>query len=128
MTKYSDGTKRELIRMVEKQRRSIGSAAKELGVEKSVAVRWMRIYEFHGYEGLIKKFGSYSGEFKTGAVEYMHRNHLSIHEASAVYGIPSHATLMNWERILCGIHTSTLCAISCLSYSQFNHLPFLILD
>ena len=99
MTKYTIETKRRLVELVEKQKRSIGSAAKELGVSRTVAERWMRMYEFHGYEGLGMKRHSYTGEFKINVVEYMHVNHLSIKEASAKFGIPSDATLLNWERI-----------------------------
>ena len=45
------------------------------------------------------KSGTYSGEFKVHVVKYMHENHLSINEASAIFGIPSDATLLKWEQI-----------------------------
>ena len=99
MTKYSIETKRELIEMIENKNHSIGSAAKALGITKPMAQRWMKMYEHHGYEGLIIKKGTYSGEFKISVVEYMHENHLSLQEASARYGIPSRSTLVKWERI-----------------------------
>lgn len=99
MTKYSIKVKRELIEMIEHKNHSIGSAAKALGITKPMAQRWMKMYEHHGYEGLIIKRGTYSGEFKINVVEYMHENHLSLQEASARYGIPSRSTLVKWERI-----------------------------
>lgn len=99
MTKYTVETKKKLIEMIEKKNHSINSAARELGVSESIAKRWMKMYEHHGYEGLMRKAGTYSGEFKVSVVEYMHANYLSASEASARYGIPSDATLVNWERI-----------------------------
>ena len=99
MTKYSIETKRELIDKVENKNHAIGSAANELGISKSVATRWVKMYEYHGYEGLMMRSGIYTGEFKISVVEYMHQNHLSIKEASAKFGIPSHTTLWKWERI-----------------------------
>ena len=98
MAKYTIETKKRLIELTEKEH-TIRSAAKELGVTISIAQRWIQMYEFHGNEGLLKKSGTYTGEFKIEVVEYMHENHLSIREASAKYGIPSASTLLKWERI-----------------------------
>ena len=53
MTKYNIETKRNLIEMIENKNHSIGSAAKALGITKPMAQRWMKMYEHHGYEGLI---------------------------------------------------------------------------
>lgn len=99
MTKFNLETKKKFIELVESNKHSIGSASKEIGISESVGKRWWKMYNNHGYEGLIMKSGSYSGEFKLNAVKYMHNNHLSINEASAKLGIPSDATLLMWERI-----------------------------
>ena len=99
MTKYTVETKKKLIELIEKKNHSINSAARELGVSKSIAKRWMKMYQAHGYEGLIMKKRSYSGEFKINVVEYMHKNYMSLEEASAKYGIPAPSTLAKWERI-----------------------------
>lgn len=99
MTKYGIETKRKLVEIVERGKHSISSAAKELGISKALATRWMKMYEFHGYEGLVMKSKSYTGKFKVNVVEYMHANHLSVKESSAKFGIPSASTLLKWERI-----------------------------
>lgn len=99
MTKYTIETKKALVELVNEKKYSTQSAASELGVSKQVAKRWMKLYEFHGNEGLVMKRRTYSGEFKIGVVEYMHKNNLSVSEASAQYRIPSDATLLKWERI-----------------------------
>ncbi len=99
MTKYSIETKKKLIKLIEQERYSIGGAARILKVSKSLAKRWYALYSYHGYEGLVIKKHNYDGKFKVKVVEYMHKNHLSVKEASAKFGIPSDATLLNWERI-----------------------------
>lgn len=99
MTKYSVETKKKLIELVEQKGYSISGAAKELEVSEPLARRWYTLYTHHGYEGLVIKKHSYDGKFKVEVVEYMHKNRLSINEASAKFGIPSDATLLNWERI-----------------------------
>lgn len=99
MTKYTLETKLKLIELVDEQKYSVYAAAKELGVNLSSAKRWRVMYEYHGQAGLVRENKTYSGKFKINVVECMHVNHLSIREASAQYRIPSHTTLMNWERI-----------------------------
>ncbi len=99
MTKHIMDTKIKLIKLIEDDNYSIGLAAKELNVSKSIAGRWIKQYEFHGYAGLMMKSHTYTGEFKVGVVKYMHQNHLSMSETSARFGIPSVATLVKWERI-----------------------------
>lgn len=99
MTKFNEEIKKKFIELMESKKHSISSAANEIGISISVGKRCWKMYNNHGYEGLIMKSGNYSGEFKVNAVKYMHENHLSINEASANLGIPSHATLLKWERI-----------------------------
>lgn len=99
MTKFSETTKERSIELIESNRHSIASASKELGIGVSIGARWWKLYSIHGFEGLLMKLRTYSGEFKTNAVEYMHSNKLSGEEASARLGIPSTSTLLKWERI-----------------------------
>ncbi len=99
MTKFNEKTKQEFIKLVESNRHSIASASKELGISRPLGKRWWKMYSIHGFEGLFMKSGTYSGEFKVNAVEYMHNNKLPYDEASAKLGIPSRSTLCEWERI-----------------------------
>ena len=49
----------------------------------SMIINWIRKYEEHGAEGLVKQFkSSYSGDFKRNVIEYMHENHLSLNETA----------------------------------------------
>lgn len=40
--------------------------------------------------------GKYTGELKIHVVKYMHENHLSLAEVSAMFGISSSSTLLKW--------------------------------
>lgn len=61
--------------------------------------RWVHLYEQHGAEGLFKVSATYSGEFKIHVVEYMHEKQMSIVETANHFRIPSHSTVIKWERI-----------------------------
>ncbi len=99
MTKFNLELKKKFIEMIESNNYSIGNASKELGISDSSGERWWKMYQIHGYKGLSMKTGKYSGEFKIHVVKYMYENHLSVSEASAMFGIPSHETLLKWESI-----------------------------
>lgn len=99
MTKYNIELKKKFIELMEYNNYSIGTASKELGISVSMGKRWWKMYQAHGYEGLSMKSGKYSGEFKVHVVKYMHENHLSVNEASAMFGIPSDSTLFKWDCI-----------------------------
>lgn len=98
MKKYSLELKKELVKLVMENKCGVKKAAKKFGVSHNLAKRWVKMYQYHGESGLSIKSGTYSGEFKKNAVEYMHTTHLSIQEASAYWGIPGPTTLRRWER------------------------------
>ena len=72
---------------------------KKYGIRHSNIQRWVHLYEHHGVNGLIKRSGSYTGEFKVHVVEYMHEKRLSITDTANHFCIPSHHTVAKWERI-----------------------------
>jgi transposase len=99
LTKFNLEVKKKFIDLMKSNKYSIGKVATELGVSNSVAERWWRMYKIHGDEGLTMKSGRYTGEFKVHVVKYMHKDNLSLREASTIFGIPSEATVLNWNRI-----------------------------
>ena len=99
MIKFDLKLKKKFVALMESNKYSINTAANELGISVSSGKRWWKMYQLHGDEGLSMKSGTYSGEFKLHVVKYMHKNHLSVREESAMFGIPSHATLLKWEQI-----------------------------
>lgn len=102
MSKYSIEDKKKYIKLIESGKHSIRSAAKEIGVSKSVGERWLKTYKALGIEALIKKprnhYTKYCSEFKLYAIEYKKDNHLSFNQASADLGVAI-ATLTRWEQI-----------------------------
>lgn len=98
MTKYNLELKKKFVKLMKFKKYSISAASNELGISISVGKRWWKMYQIHGNEGLSMKSGKYSGEFKVHVIEYMYKNCLSVSEASAMFGIPSDATLLKWER------------------------------
>ena len=68
-------------------------------IPKAQLRRWVHLYEQHGAEGLFKVSATYSGEFKIYVVEYMHEKQMSFMETADHFCIPSHSTVIKWERI-----------------------------
>lgn len=99
MAKYSLETKLESVKNVIEHGMSFQAAAKLIGTEKSVVRTWVGLYKEFGEEGLTKKSGSYSGDFKVSVVKYMHDNHMSAHATAIKFGIRKHSTVCKWEQI-----------------------------
>lgn len=99
MSKYSYEDKLNAVLRVTEQSMSINESARILGTAYEHVRRWVKRYEKFGSEGLTKKAGYYSGEFKISVIEYMHKNNLSLSEVAVEFGIPSDNTVGKWERI-----------------------------
>lgn len=99
MKKYSYDTKLNAVLAVVNKGLSKNSVAKSIGASTTDIRKWVRMYEYHGPDGLKIRNRTYSGDFKVYAVEYMYANNLSSPEASARLGIPSKHPLSEWERI-----------------------------
>ena len=99
MSKYSYEEKLEVVLGVVEKGLSHQASANIIGACKADAQKWVKLYKGHGVEGLKFKKGSYDGKFKISVIEYMHKNHLSIRETAAKFGIASHTTVGQWERI-----------------------------
>jgi len=99
MAKYSYEQKHEAVLGVIEKGLSFSAAGEIVGVSKWNVQKWVRLYNEHGVEGLVRKNGTYDGQFKISVIEYMHANHLSVIETTAKFGIPSHSTVQKWERI-----------------------------
>jgi len=84
---------------VTEQHQSLRSVALSLGTDHKQIRRWLALYEHHGLEGLRKRNGSYTGDFKLSVVRYMYENHLSLFETAVKFGIPNDSTVLQWNRI-----------------------------
>jgi transposase len=99
MAKYSLEIKLKAVSDVLELNMSPSAVAKTLNTVHAVIQRWVARYEKFGVDGLSMKSGTYTGDFKVGVVEYIHENNMSLFSAAAHFGIPSDATVGNWERI-----------------------------
>ena len=73
--------------------------SRKYGINRSLIKDWVRLYQGNGAASLSGSPGTYSGEFKIYAVEYMHQHSLSVNSAAAHFGISAKSTLSKWERI-----------------------------
>ncbi|WIV11936.1 helix-turn-helix domain-containing protein [Proteiniborus sp. MB09-C3] len=99
MSKYNKKDKIKAIRLIQNENYSIRAVSKELGISKSTIARWWNSYDIHGEASFSMNPRKYTGEFKIEVVKYMHNNHLSLDQVSALFGIPGTTTVQNWERI-----------------------------
>lgn len=99
MAKYSLETKLKAVNDFIELGMSAGAVAKSLNTEQAVIQRWVARYEEFGIDGLSRKAGTYSGDFKVHVVKYMHENNMSIFRAAVHFGIPADSTVGIWERI-----------------------------
>lgn len=101
MSKYSNKFKLKVVKYCLDEHHSTRDAAKQFSIPAhSMIINWIRKYEEHGAEGLVKQFkSSYSGDFKRNVIEYMHENHLSLNETANHFRLAGATRIAKWERI-----------------------------
>lgn len=101
MNKYSSEFKLEVVKYCLDKYHSSYDAAKYFNIlDPSTIHRWIRRYNEHGIEGLVKRQkSSYSGEFKQNVIEYMHNNHLSTNETAIHFNLSGNYIVSKWESI-----------------------------
>ncbi|BDP92316.1 transposase [Enterococcus faecium] len=65
-------------------------------INRTLVRHWVRIYNYHGWEGLVGGGKSYTTKFKLDVIEYMETNGLSIQETAKKFNIGSNRTLSKW--------------------------------
>ena len=100
MSKYSNEFKLEVVKYYLEGHHSRAGTARKFGMPSSAPLKeWIKKYQEHGPEGLIKQQkSSYSGEFKQNVVEYMHDNHLSATQTAIHFRLQT-PIVLKWERI-----------------------------
>lgn len=99
MAKYSLEIKLKAVSDVLNLGMSAKSVAKNMNTAQAVVRRWVLLYKNFGPEGLTKKNGTYTGDFKLHVVKYIHENNMSLIQGAVHFGIPNDTTVGNWERI-----------------------------
>lgn len=100
MSKYSNKFKLEVVKYYLEGHHSRAGTARKFGMPSSTPLKeWIKKYQEHGPEGLIKQQkSSYSGEFKQNVVEYMHDKHLSATQTAIHFRLQT-PIVLKWERI-----------------------------
>ena len=100
MSKYSGELKLQIVKYCLDEHHSSYDAAKKFNLPDPTPIkRWIRRYNEHGVEGLIKQQkSSYTGFFKENVIEYMHNNHLSATQVAIHFRIEV-SVVLKWERI-----------------------------
>ena len=96
---YSTELKLEIVQRYQQGNVSMNVLSKLYHVHKSDIAKWNAAYLEHGIEGLCTMHRAYTGEFKVAVVEYMHSTGSSVRNTATHFNIPSHSTVMTWERI-----------------------------
>lgn len=94
--KYSLKEKLAIVISISRGQQSRRSAAKQLGTNPITVSRWVNLYKHHGKPGLELRYGSYGGPFKVEVILYMLKNHLSLVQTAAHFGIPQDYTVGRW--------------------------------
>ena len=98
--KYSNEFRLQIVQeYLEGKNGGIDTLGEKYGIAASNIKHWVNLHKVGGFEAVINAPGTYSGEFKINAIEYMHQHSLSIQQAAAYFHIPSPPTLAKWERI-----------------------------
>ncbi|BDP94053.1 hypothetical protein EfmGK941_10580 [Enterococcus faecium] len=63
-------------------------------INRTLVRHWVRIYNYHGWEGLVGGGKSYTTKFKLDVIEYMETNGLSIQETAKKFNIGSNRLLL----------------------------------
>jgi transposase len=99
MGKYSAGFKLKMVTAYLDGKAGYKTLGKTYKVEEGAIRRWVAGYRTHGAEGLKKKTGSYSAEFKLSVLQHMWENRLSYRETAAIFNIRHEGHLSTWERL-----------------------------
>lgn len=100
MSKYSNEFKLEIVKYYNDGHSYSETMKKFNMIDSSSIKKWVRKYQKHGLQGLIKQVKtSYDGKYKQNVVEYMHSNHLSAAETTIHFNLGNHNVVLRWERI-----------------------------
>ena len=76
MSKYSNEFKLKVIEYCINKHHSYSDTAKHFSIKgKYTVLKWVRKYQEHGIQGLVRNNKKYDGKFEVNVVEYMHDNH-----------------------------------------------------
>jgi transposase-like protein len=99
MAKHSTEFKLEVVKYRIDGKHGVVATSKFFGINKSTVSKWVDAYRLHGLLGLKKPYSHYSIEFKLKVLKAVSSGSYSVHQASTHFNIPSHGTILTWQRL-----------------------------
>lgn len=96
--KYTDEFKLSVVEHYLAGAVGFKTLAQQYGVADSMLRAWVSRYRLHGVEGLSKRYGRYSADFKRSVLQHMWDNGLSYRQTAAIFNIPRDSSIGDWER------------------------------
>lgn len=98
MSKYTQEFKLEIVRNYLSREQGQKTLAHRYEIHPSDVMKWVERYRLHGDAGLVSRYTAYSSDFKLEVLNYMQSKHMSLHEVSAHFNIPSVSTVLKWQK------------------------------
>ncbi|SFX13398.1 Transposase and inactivated derivatives, partial [Thermoactinomyces sp. DSM 45891] len=96
MAKYSLEIKLKAVQAYLDGVESYKTIAQRYQVGEMDVVKWVSLYQEHGYQALQKRYTNHSVEFKMDVLNFINETGASIRRAAAVFNIPSPQTVRTW--------------------------------
>lgn len=88
--------KLEAVKRVVSKESTIKGEAKSIGIDKNLMKFWLKLYIYHGEEGLKNERRRYTEDEKKEAVKYYQENDVSIIDCAARFQLTNPSTLRMW--------------------------------
>ena len=97
--KYDYAFKLECVELVLDKHYSKEYVSKLKGLDESNIRKWVSFYQAYGKAGLLpRKNNKYSLDFKLKVIKSIHKESLSLREASLRFNIPDVAIIVKWKK------------------------------
>lgn len=97
--KYSLTTKLAVINHYLSGHDGTQRTAERFGVERTAVRRWVRAWQFHGIDGLVRPTQHHPAEFRLVVVQAVLNEKLSMREAAARFNISAEMTVRYWLNV-----------------------------
>jgi transposase len=97
MAKFTKEEKINIVLRYINGNNSMNKVAKEENISHSELSAWVLLYEHHGIEGFIKRYTSYSLQFKMDVLNYMDEQGISYRKTAAIFNLSSYSMIRSWR-------------------------------
>ncbi len=100
MAKFSKEDKLKAVNRYLTGKESSYEIGRSLKVDKQSILKWVKQYEYNGEKAFIKRYTSYTQQFKLDVLNYMTEQGTSLIETAAIFNIPAPSTIGTWRKQL----------------------------